>query len=95
MCCLVGAAAVVGPRFALAIWWIFGSKPELAFSSFIWPLLGLIFAPWTTLAYLLAWQPGGLNGNTDAILVLIGIALDIVTYGQRFAAKGLSRERGY
>ena len=31
----------------------------------------------------------------EAILVLLGIALDIVTWGQRFAAKGLSRERGY
>ncbi len=95
MCCLFGAAAVVGPRFALAIWWIFGNKVELAFDSWIWPLLGLAFAPWTTLAYVLAWQPGGLNGNWDAILVLLGIAVDIVTYGQRFAAKGLPRERSY
>ena len=95
MCCLVGAAAVVGPRFAVAIWWIFGNKVELAFDTWIWPLLGLIFAPWTTLAFLIAWQPGGLNGNWDAILVLLGIALDIVTWGQRFAAKGLNRERGY
>ena len=95
MCCLVGAAAVVGPRFAVAIWWIFGNKVELAFDSWAWPLLGLIFAPWTTLAYVLAWQPGGVDGNWEAILVLLGIALDIITWGHRFAAKGLSRERGY
>jgi hypothetical protein len=95
MCCLVGAAAIVGPRFALAVWWIFGNKVELAFDSWIWPLLGLIFAPWTTLAYLIAWQPGGVDGNWEAILVLVGIALDIVTWGQRFAAKGLARERSY
>ncbi len=95
MCCLFGAVALAGPRFALAAWWIFGSKVELAFDSWVWPLLGLIFAPWTTLAYLIAWQPGGVNGNWEAILVLLGIACDIVTWGHRFAAKGLTQERGY
>jgi hypothetical protein len=45
MCCLVGAVALVGPRLAVAIWWIFGTKPDLAFDSWTWPLLGLIFAP--------------------------------------------------
>jgi hypothetical protein len=95
MCCLVGAAAIVGPRFALAVWWIFGNKVELAFDTSIWPLLGLIFAPWTALAYVLAWQPGGLDGNADIVILFIGIGLDIVTWGQRFAAKGLPRERSY
>jgi hypothetical protein len=95
MCCLVGAAAIVGPRFAVAIWWIFGNKPDLAFDTWVWPLLGLIFAPWTTLAYLIAWQPGGVDGNWEAVLVLVGIAFDIVTWGQRFIAKGLPQERSY
>jgi len=89
MCCLVGGAAIIGPRFALALWWILGNKVELAFDSWVWPLLGLLFAPWTTLAYVIAWQPGGLDGNVDALLVLLGIALDIITYMHRFAAKAV------
>jgi hypothetical protein len=95
MCCLVGAVAAVGPRFAIAVWWIFGNKVEVAFDSWVWPLLGLVFAPWTTLAYLIAWQPGGVNGNWEAVLVLLGIALDIVTWGHRFAAKALPQQRSY
>ena len=89
MCCLVGAAAIIGPRFALAVWWILGDKVELAFASWIWPLLGLLLAPWTTLAYVIAWQPGGLDGNWDALLIVLGIAADVVTYMHRFAAKAV------
>jgi hypothetical protein len=95
VCCLVGGAAIIGPRFAVAIWWIFGNKVELAFDSWIWPLLGLVFLPWTTLAYLIAWQPGGLNGNWDALLIVLGVALDILTYMHRFAAKAVQTSPRY
>jgi hypothetical protein len=35
---------------------------ELAFPLWVWPLLGAIFVPWTTLAYLLIF-PGGVVGQ--------------------------------
>jgi hypothetical protein len=89
MCCLVGGAAIIGPRFAILIWWIFGNKVELAFDSWVWPLLGIVFLPWTTLAYLIAWQPGGIDGNLDILLILAGVTLDILTYMHRFAAKAV------
>ena len=57
MCCLALTAGFLGPRIALFLWWIFGDKVDLAFDTWIWPLLGLIFLPWTTLAYVLAWGP--------------------------------------
>ena len=57
MCCLALSAGFIGPRFALLMWWIFGDKVDAAFSSWFWPLLGLLFLPWTTLAYVLAWGP--------------------------------------
>ena len=41
MCCLALSAGFIGPRFALLLWWIFGNKVDAAFSSWIWPLLGL------------------------------------------------------
>jgi hypothetical protein len=85
--CLLAVVALVSPRLALAGWWLIGDKVDLAFGSSLWPLLGLIFAPWTTLAYVAAWQPGGLSGNADAVLVLLGIAADVVSYMHRFAAR--------
>ncbi len=57
MCCLALSAGFIGPRFALLMWWIFGDKVDAAFSSFFWPLLGLLILPWTTIAYVLAWGP--------------------------------------
>jgi hypothetical protein len=87
MCCLFAALALIGPRFVLVLVWIFGDRVDLAFSSWVWPLLGLFFLPWTTLAYVLAWQPGGVSGGWDVLLIALGVALDIATYSSRSAAK--------
>ena len=92
MGCLASGAAAFLPRLILAIWWLLGSKVDDAFGSWVWPLLGLIFLPWTTLAIVIAWQPGGLTGNGDALLVILGVALDVLTYMHRFAAKSIQNQ---
>ena len=73
------------PASPSPFWWIFGDKVDAAFSSWIWPLLGLIFLPWTTLAYVVAWGP--LHGVSGAgwLLVALGLAGDIATYSSRAA----------
>ena len=85
MCCLALTAGFIGPRVALFIWWVFGNKVDAAFDTWLWPLLGLIFLPWTTLAYVLAWAP--LDGVTGAgwLVVAIGLVGDIATYSARSA----------
>ena len=85
MCCLALTAGFLGPRIALFVWWIFGDKVDAAFSSWIWPLLGLIFLPWTTLAYVLAW--GALDGVSGLgwLVVALGLAGDIATHSSRAA----------
>jgi hypothetical protein len=86
MCCLFLALLTLGPRFGLLMVWIFGERVELAFDSWIWPLLGLLFLPWTTLAYVLAWSPiGGVDG-AEWLLVALGFVADIATYSARKAA---------
>jgi hypothetical protein len=85
MCCLVLTAGFIGPRIALLVWWIFGDRVELAFDSWVWPLLGLLFLPWTTLAYLLVWSPiGGVDGG-EWIVVALGFLLDVLSYSGRTA----------
>jgi hypothetical protein len=85
MCCMVLIASGLGPRIALAIWWIFGEKVDAAFGSFIWPLLGLLLLPWTTLFYVIAWSAiGGVSG-AEWLFVALGVALDIGTYSSRAA----------
>ena len=62
MCCIFTLLVVLGPRVAGVIWWLV--RPALwqtAFNTIIWPILGLIFLPWTTLMYMLVF-PGGVVG---------------------------------
>ena len=66
-------------------WWVFGSKVDAAFDSWIWPLLGLIFLPWTTLAYVLAWGPVNAVSGAGWLVVALGVAADIATYSARAA----------
>src|SRR6476619_6140188 len=61
--CLFAVLAGFFPRIAFAVYWI--ARPtqvDLVFGSFIWPLLGLIFLPFTTLMYTILWSAGGLQG---------------------------------
>jgi hypothetical protein len=52
------------PRFALFLFWILRpARVDAAFDSFIFPLLGIVFLPFTTLMYAVLHTPGvGLSG---------------------------------
>jgi hypothetical protein len=85
VCCFVLVLLGLGPRIALALAWIFGDRVDAAFGSWVIPLLGLIFAPWTTLAYLLVWSPVVNVHGAEWIVVALGVAADIATYSARGA----------
>jgi hypothetical protein len=88
--CFVFLLAIFAPRLALGFVWIFGNRVELAFDSWVWPLLGLIFLPWTTLAYVFLWSPGtGVHGG-EWILVGIAVVADISSWAARSARRRLS-----
>jgi hypothetical protein len=83
MCCFVLLLTALGPRFAIIAMWLFGNRVDVAFGSWLWPLLGLLVAPWTTLMYLLTWSAvGGVSGG-DWILVGLGVVLDVATYAAK------------
>jgi hypothetical protein len=82
MGCLLALFAGMFPRFALLIFWV--ARPErmdATFDSVIWPVLGVIFLPFTTLIYVLLWTPG--TGVTGADWWWIGLAalLDLTHWG--------------
>jgi len=79
MCCFFTALVFLGPRAAILIWWLISpTRWEAAFDSFIWPFLGFIFAPWTTLMWV-SVAPGGITGF-DFVIVGLGIFADIASY---------------
>jgi hypothetical protein len=68
-------------RFSLA----FGSELwplQLPFPYWVWPLLGLIFLPWTTLAYLVVFR-GGVVG-LDWLWLGLGFLIDIGSHSSGY-----------
>jgi hypothetical protein len=91
MCCIISLLLLIGPRVAFIATWLFTNRVTLAFQgSFILPLLGVIFLPFTSLFYVLVWQPVvGLDGFLPWALVVLGLIIDISGYTGGF----LNRDR--
>ena len=87
MCCVFTTLVLLGPRFGGAIWWLLNpARWSLAFNgSWIWPLLGLIFLPWTTLMYMMVFQLG-ITG-LDWLWIGLGVVADIAWYSGAAARK--------
>lgn len=77
--CLLALLGAVAPRLALIVMWLFTDMLGRAFDSWILPLLGFIFLPLTTVIYAFV-SPGGL-GTFDWILLVVGILIDLGSYG--------------
>ncbi|HEY7073367.1 MAG TPA: hypothetical protein VH479_24790 [Acidimicrobiales bacterium] len=74
MGCLLALFAGAFPRLAVIIFWI--TRPErmdFIFTSFVWPVLGIIFLPFTTLIYILLYQD--IQGVTGWDWFWIGLAV--------------------
>ncbi|GAA2308456.1 hypothetical protein OKJ48_43265 [Streptomyces kunmingensis] len=80
-CCIFAAMAAIGPRVALVLTWLFTTLVDRAFTGVLLPLLGLILLPWTTLGFVFAYAPvAGVHG-VGWLVVLIGLLLDLSSYG--------------
>ena len=78
--CFFLTLLLLGPRAILLIWWIVNPVMwAAAFDTFIWPLLGFLFLPWTTIMYVLVF-PGGIEG-LDWLWLGLGLFADIASYG--------------
>jgi predicted anti-sigma-YlaC factor YlaD len=91
--CLFALFAAFTPRLALGALWIFTNLVDRAFSGFVIPLLGLIFLPYATLFYVLAWNPVNHVSGWGWFFVVIGVLFDLGHYTGGAYARG--RRRGY
>jgi len=71
----------LGPRAGILVWWLIDpDRWSAVFSGlFIWPLLGFILLPWTTLMFALV-AVNGISGF-DWIWLGLGLISDISMYG--------------
>lgn len=101
MCCGFLALVLLGPRIFGAIWWLFQSSRWMAAFShwaggglwWIWPVLGLVFLPWTTIMYVIL-APGGIVGF-DWLWIGLMFFGDIISYGGGAGRKQLPGYEGY
>lgn len=84
MGCFVAILALISPRLVLVLVWLFNhNRFTVAFhNSFLLPLLGFIFLPWTTLIYAFAYNP--ILGHLSTwgwIWVILALFVDLGSYG--------------
>ena len=76
--CLLAMFMGMFPRAGTLLIWL--ARPQYFSAAFggswFWPLLGIIFLPFTTLMYVLLWSPGGLVGF-DWFWLVLAVVLDI------------------
>jgi hypothetical protein len=80
MCCLAAILVLLGPRVLGVFWWL--AEParwESAFDGAIIPILGILFLPWTTVAFVFG-APGGFDG-LEIGLILVALIVDFASYG--------------
>jgi hypothetical protein len=94
MCCFITIFLVLGSRITILLWWL--ADPQrfnLAFQNWalpgnyaipvwVWTVLGGIFVPWTTLAYLFVF-PGGIVGY-EWIVLGVAFLIDLAGHGGGF-----------
>jgi hypothetical protein len=89
MCCVIAALFALGPRAAILIWWLVDQlRWNAAFDTFLWPFLGFLFLPWTTLMWVVVF-PGGVEGF-DYVWLGFAVALDLFAW---FGGGYTNRER--
>jgi hypothetical protein len=80
MACLFALLAVTAPRLAFLFMWIFTPLVERAFNTFVGPLLGLAFLPFTSIMYVLLWSPGVGVSGWEWFWIVLAFFIDISAY---------------
>jgi hypothetical protein len=77
--CLFFLLLLLGPRFAILFWWLVDfQRWENAFDTWIWPLLGFLFLPWTTLTFVIV-APFGNVRDFDWVWLGFAFLLDVMS----------------
>jgi hypothetical protein len=82
MGCLFLMFAGLFPRLGVLFIWL--ARPVYFTAAFgdtiLWPILGIVFLPFTTLMYVLLWSPGVGLGAWDWLWLGLALLLDVGHY---------------
>ena len=91
--CLFLTLLLLGPRAGILLWWLVEpGRWDRAFDTFIWPFLGFIFIPWTTLMFVAVAPFGNVEG-WDWFWLAIGLFGDLMSLAGGY--RGRSSVPGY
>ncbi len=91
MPCLLALLAFFFPRFVMVLLYIFSTYLQTAFQTMIWPLLGFLFFPYTTLAYAFVMHQN--NGSVSGLYLIVIIVAVLVDLGATGNAEVSRRKR--
>ena len=87
MGCLLVLMGLFVPRVAIMVIWLFTGWLGDVFSTWIWPVLGFLFMPYTTLAYTAAvLNTGGAVRPGWLILIILAALVDMGHWGGGYRA---------
>ena len=81
MPCLIAILALLVPRFTIIVLALMSDYLSRAYTTFLWPLLGFFFMPYTTLAYALAMNENGSVTGVYLVVLIIAVLVDLGSMG--------------
>ena len=79
--CMAAVIAMAMPRLAMVLILIFTDWFSRAYDSVLWPVLGFLFMPYTTLAYMAAQLNAGELRGWWMALFIVAILIDAGHWG--------------
>lgn len=80
MPCIIALFALLSPRLAIIVMWLFTDRMTIAFTSGWIAIIGWLFLPWTTLAWAICYIPVfGVQGF-GWFIVALGFIIDISSW---------------
>lgn len=68
---------MVAPRLVIALVWFFSGYLGQAYQTVLWPVLGFLFMPMTTLAYAFAMNSNGSVSGFYLAVVVLAVLMDL------------------
>jgi len=68
--------ALMMPRFILFVMWVFSHYLNV-FQTAMWPILGFVFMPFTTVGYAIVMNEFGSMTPGGIVLMIIAVMLDL------------------
>jgi hypothetical protein len=89
MPCLVVIALLGLPRLALFLFWLLTHYTKTAFETRIWPFLGFLLLPYTTLCYM--WASNATSHHITGgwvFLIVLGVFADLAAHASAKRRRG-------